>query len=144
MYNTLAKSPGTASVRIQVHGYDAAVQCFVLNMNDDFDIILGCDWIQDNTCDLLFSKDCAKIGCAAHDDDSYIWHVSAAGQDHLVRCSMIESRDLGKHLGLKDKLVVHVNAVTDAADVMEFGPDSISQSVREVQVVTDKYSDCFP
>ena len=36
--NTLAKSPETASVKMRVSDYDAAVQCFVLNMNCDFDI----------------------------------------------------------------------------------------------------------
>ncbi|DBA98185.1 TPA: hypothetical protein ACH3X1_016729 [Trebouxia sp. C0004] len=128
---------------MRVHDYEAAVQCYVLNMNSDFDIILGCDWIDNNVCDLLFSEDCAKVGCAAHDNNSYRWPVSAAGQDHLVKCSLIDSHDLDKHLSVKDKLfVVHVNAVTDADDVMKFGPGSISQSVQHL--VTNKYSDCFP
>ena len=81
-------------MRIQVHGYDAAVQCFVLTMNDDFDIILGCDCITDNICNLLLSKDCAKISCTAHDDNCHTWPVSAAGQDHLVKCSLIDSEIL--------------------------------------------------
>ena len=67
-------------------------------MNDDFDIILGCDCTTDNVCNLLFSQDCAKISCAAHDGNCYAWPVSAAGQDRSVKCSLIDGRDFDKQL----------------------------------------------
>ena len=48
--------------------------------------------------------------------------ATAVCQDHLVDCSLTDSRGLGKHLNVKDKLfVVHVNAVTDSDDATKFG-----------------------
>lgn len=74
--------------------YNAPVQCHVLDINADFDMILGCNWMKENCCDLLLTKDCAKLDCAQHDDIQYVWPIAAGSQDCVVRLSMIEAADL--------------------------------------------------
>lgn len=84
------------------------------------------------SCDLLFTKDCAKLDCAKHDDNQYVWPIAAGSQGQAARCSVIEAADLEGCLSVNDKMfLVHVNAVSQepAPVVIGYGPASIASAL---------------
>ncbi len=55
-----------------------------LNMTSDFEVILGCDWLQKNRADVMFSTDSLHIGWANSDGQTYDWPIVDDGVYHNV------------------------------------------------------------
>ncbi|DBA85572.1 TPA: hypothetical protein ACH3X2_005662 [Trebouxia sp. C0005] len=126
-----AMSQGTCKLAFECHGYKATVSMMVLKMNTDFDVILGCDWLQNNKADIMFSTDSLHIGCAQSHEKMYEWPVADDGVGHSVKCSMISADDLKEHLDADDRLfILHVNAIDDDAKA-DFGDRAISDEIEQ-------------
>ena len=136
-----ALSRGTCKLAFECHDYKATVPMMALRMNNDFDVILGCDWLQQNRTDIMFSADSLHIGCTQSDGQIYDWPVAGDDVCHSVRCSMVAAADLNKHLAVDDRLfVLHVNAVDDAAKA-DYGDMSVSDEIE--QSVNGKWQPVF-
>ena len=63
----------------ECHDYKATVSMVTLKMTSDFEVILGCDWLQKNRADIMFSTDSRHIGCAHSDGQTYDWPIADDG-----------------------------------------------------------------
>jgi len=126
-----ALSRGNCKLAFECHDYKATVSMMALKMNSDFDVILGCDWLQKNRADIMFSTDSLHIGCAQSDGQTYDWPIADDGVCHSVKCSMVAADDLKKHLDADDRIfILHVNAVGDTAKA-DFGNMAISNEIEQ-------------
>ncbi len=71
---------------LECHDFKATVSMMALNMTSDsnFEVILGCDWLQKNRADIMFSTDSLHIGCAKSDGQTYDWPIVDDGVYHNV------------------------------------------------------------
>ena len=98
-----AISRGTCKLQFRCHDYEAMVPMMALRMNKDFDVILGCDWLQQNVADIMFSSDSLRIGRSQADGRTHVWPVAENAVSHSVKCSMVAAADLNKHLDCDDR-----------------------------------------
>ena len=126
-----AMSQGTCKLAFECHGYMATVSMMALKMNCDFDVILGCDWLQKNKADIMLSTDSLHIGCAQSDGQTYDWPIADEGVCHSVKCIMVSADDLKEHLDVDDRIfILHVNAVDGTAKA-DFGNMGISDEIEQ-------------
>ncbi len=65
--NKQTVSRGMCKLPFSCHGYTATVPLLTMQMNTDFDIILGCDRIERNVVDIMFSTSSLHVGCSESD-----------------------------------------------------------------------------
>ena len=63
----------------QVPACKATASMMAQKRNSDIDVILGCDWLQKNKADIMFSTDSLYVGCAQSDAQTYEWPIADDG-----------------------------------------------------------------
>ncbi|DBA66138.1 TPA: hypothetical protein ACH3X2_002614 [Trebouxia sp. C0005] len=125
-----AMSRGTCKLAFECHDYKATVSMMALKMNTDFDVILGCDWLQKNKADIMFNTDSLHIGCAQSDGKMYEWPNADDGVGHSGKRSMVSADNLKERLDADDRLfILHVNAIDEDAKA-DFGDRAISYEIE--------------
>ena len=104
--NTQAVSNGTCTLALDLQTYSGPIECFVLPLSDQFDLILGDDWCGKTGCEISYRDHCLR--CDAHDG----WRHSLIIQSgqHQVHRALISAVNLNTEMEEGD--VMHLVDVT--------------------------------
>lgn len=141
--NTQAVSNGTCTLALDLQTYSGPIECFVLPLSDQFDLILGDDWCNETGCEISYRDHCLK--CNDHDGRRHSLIIQSGQQQ--VHCPVISAVNLntemekGDVMYLVDVTCVDENLVLNGLDfdAMPAVPEDAT-----LQELLDRFADRFP
>ena len=128
---SLAHSKGTVVLPINMQDYWSEAVLKVIPMNSNFDVILGRDWCNHVSCDILYSAGLMKFQSPS---TGKFYDIMLQPVSHGTVCPVISYVDLDKHIETDDTVYTcHVTA-----------QDNESNGHDKVQVTLEQYRDVFP
>ena len=130
---SLAHSKGTMVLPINLQDYWDEAVFKIFPMNNAFDVILGRDWCNQVSCDILYSLGVVKF---LSPSTGKFHELILQPVSHGTVCPVISSVDLDKHIETSDTVYTcHVTAQDN---------ESNTHDHDKVQVVLEQYKDVFP
>ena len=130
---SLAHSKGTVVLPINMQDYWSEAVFKVFPMNSNFDVILGRDWCNHVSCDILYSSGLMRFQSPT---TGKFHEIVLQPVSHGIVCPVISSVDLDKHIETGDTVYTcHVTAQTTELNTSDSD---------KVQVILEQYRDVFP
>jgi len=133
-----AVSKGKSMIQIDIQAYHGAVECYVLPMSEQFDIILGEDWCEQSKCEISYKT----YSLTCNDSTGHRHRLLTQNTDTSVLCPIVSAIHLEESLQQDDLLyLVHVTEGHrhDNAVQSEQLPDD-----TRLKSLLDKYKNRFP
>ena len=92
--NTQAVSNGTCTLALDLETYSGPIECFVLPLSDQFDLILGDDWCNETGCEISYCDHCLR--CNDHDGRRH--NLIIQSDQHQVHCLVISAVNLNTEM----------------------------------------------
>ena len=130
---SVAHSKGSVvlPINMQEHWSEAVLKDFP--MNNNYDVILGRDWCNQVSCDILYSTGLMQFECPS---TGKFHEMILQPVSHGTVCPIISSVDLDKHIETDDIVCTcHVTAQENESSPIDSD---------KVQVILEQYRDVFP
>ena len=131
-------SKGKVVIPLDIQSYQGAVECFILPMSQQFDIILGEDWCQQTGCEISYRTH--SVSC--HDVNGRGHTLLTQATDTATLCQIVAAVHLEQSLQLDDLLYL-VNVTEGHHHVNAMHAEQLPNDT-ELQSLLEEYKDCFP
>jgi len=99
---TRCQNTGTCTLALDLQTYSGPIECFVLPLSDQFDLILGDDWCNETGCEISYRDHCLR--CIDHDGRHH--NLIIQSDQHQVHCPVVSAVNLNTEMEEGDVMYV--------------------------------------